>query len=174
MAKQTRDAEFTEYVSSRAGWLRKVAYLLCADWHRADDLVQESITKLYVNWPRAGRVENVDGYARKVLVNTFLAEQRSPWWRWAGRGRGGEDATLDVASLSVDLDASLDLRQALGTLPPRQRATVVLRYYCDLTVDQTAEAMGCSPGNVKSQTSRGLDALRQTLVVRPIVAERTP
>ncbi|MFF2045624.1 SigE family RNA polymerase sigma factor [Kitasatospora sp. NPDC058170] len=169
MAKQARDEEFTEYVASRSGWLRKVAYLLCGDWHRADDLVQESVTKLYVNWPRAGRVENVDGYARKVLVNTFLAEQRSPWWRRTTR-TGIEP---DTEGVSVDLDASLDLRQALAALPPRQRATVVLRYYCDLTVDQAADALGCSSGNVKSQTSRGLETLRTTLLVRPAAAERT-
>lgn len=78
MAKQTRDAEFTEFVAARAPWLRKVAYLLCGDWHRADDLVQESVTKLYVRWSRLSRLENLDGYARTVLVNTFLAEQRSP------------------------------------------------------------------------------------------------
>ncbi|MFF1909417.1 SigE family RNA polymerase sigma factor [Kitasatospora sp. NPDC058218] len=169
MAKTAREAEFTAYVASRSGWLRKVAYLLCGDWHRADDLVQESITKLYVNWPRAGRVENIDGYARKVLVNTFLAEQRSPWWRRTTR-TGVEP---DTESAGIDLDASLDLRKALAALPPRQRATVVLRYYCDLTIDQAAEALGCSSGNVKSQTSRGLEALRATLAVRPTTAERT-
>jgi RNA polymerase sigma-70 factor (sigma-E family) len=167
MAKQTRDAEFTEYVASRGGWLRKVAYLLCSDWHRADDLVQESITKLYVNWHRAGRVENRDGYARTVLVNTFLAEQRAPWRR---RLREAE-VEVDPVSVPRDIDTALDLRDALAALPPRQRAAVVLRYYCDLTVDQAAHALGCSSGNVKSQTSRGLDAMRRTLDIRP--AERS-
>jgi len=168
LAKHTRDAEFTEYVASRAGWLRRVAYLLCSDWHRADDLVQESITKLYVNWSRAGRVENLDGYARQVLVNTFLAEQRSPWWRRAARGAAASAQVAELVAGQVaaggDVEASLDLRQALAALPPRQRAAVVLRYYCDLSVNQTAEALGCSSGNVKSQTSRGLDALRRALV----------
>jgi len=165
VAKQSRDAEFTEYVASRGGWLRKVAYLLCSDWHRADDLVQESITKLYTNWHRAGRVENRDGYARTVLVNTFLAEQRSPWWR---RARTGVAAEADVIWNHPDLDASMDLRDALAALPPRQRAAVVLRYYCDMTVDQTADALGCSAGNVKSQTSRGLDSLRRNLSGRSV------
>ncbi|MEV6211942.1 SigE family RNA polymerase sigma factor [Kitasatospora sp. NPDC051914] len=159
-ARHARDAEFTAYVASRAGWLRKVAYLLCGDWHRADDLVQESMTKLYANWSRFGRVENRDGYARRVLVNTYLAEQRSPWWRRM-RTVGFE---LDTDAVVADLDASLDLRQALASLPPRQRAAVVLRYYCDMTVEQTAEVLGCSAGNVKSQTSRGLEALRRRVV----------
>ncbi|WP_327677460.1 SigE family RNA polymerase sigma factor [Kitasatospora sp. NBC_00458] len=161
MAKQTRDAEFTAFVAARAPWLRKVAYLLCGDWHRADDLVQESVTKLYVRWGRLSRLENLDGYARTVLVNTFLAEQRSPWARWTARRRAEE--VPEAAAALTDLDASVDLRSALAALPPRQRATVVLRYFCDLTVEQTAAAMGCSTGNVKSQTSRGLDALRRRL-----------
>ncbi|ARF80129.1 SigE family RNA polymerase sigma factor [Kitasatospora aureofaciens] len=170
MAKQTRDEEFTVYVASRSGWLRKVAYLLCGDWHRADDLVQETITKLYVNWARASRMENRDGYARRVLVNTFLAEQRSPWWRRTLRSEAGPEGVAG----DVDLDASLDLRRALAALPPRQRATVVLRYYCDLSIEQAAETLGCSSGNVKSQSSRALEALRGTLAPRPTAAERTP
>ncbi|WP_406199065.1 SigE family RNA polymerase sigma factor [Kitasatospora sp. NBC_01560] len=169
MAKQARDEEFTEYVASRSNWLRKVAYLLCGDWHRADDLVQETITKLYVHWSRISRVENVDGYARRVLVNTFLAEQRSPWWRRTSR----TGSAPDIASVCVDLDASLDLRRALAALPPRQRATVVLRYYCDLTVDQAAEALGCSAGNVKSQSSRAVASLRSGLATAAVNAERT-
>ncbi|MFI6153622.1 SigE family RNA polymerase sigma factor [Kitasatospora sp. NPDC051170] len=170
MAKQTRTEEFTEYVASRSGWLRRVAYLLCGDWHRADDLVQETITKLYVNWSKASGVENLDGYTRRILVNTFLAEQRSPWWRRTVRSA----AAPDVAAVGGDLDAALDLRRALAALPPRQRAAVVLRYYCDLTIDQAAEALGCSSGNVKSQSSRALSTLRDTLTPRTAVVERTP
>lgn len=170
MANAIRDAEFTEFAASRAGWLRKVAYLLCGDWHRADDLVQESITKLYTHWARASRADNVDAYARRVLVNTFLAEQRSSWSRW----RAWRPIEQDIPGAAVDLDASLDLREALAALPPRQRATVVLRYYADLSIEQTAETLGCSTGNVKSQTSRGLSTLRHLLETRPAAAvERT-
>ncbi|WP_035801134.1 SigE family RNA polymerase sigma factor [Kitasatospora mediocidica] len=170
MAEGKRDAEFTEFVASRAGWLRKVAYLLCGDWHRADDLVQETITKLYTHWGRVSRADNVDGYARRVLVNTFLAEQRSPWGRLARR----RSAQPDLAARQPDVDTALDLRRALADLPPRQRAAVVLRYYADLSVEQTAEVLRCSPGNVKSQTSRGLDSLRRLLAVRPsTIDERT-
>ncbi|MFF9647171.1 SigE family RNA polymerase sigma factor [Kitasatospora aureofaciens] len=169
MAKQTRDAEFTEYVTSRSGWLRKVAYLLCGDWHRADDLVQEAITKLYVHWSKASRANNLDGYARRTLVNTFLAEQRTSWWRRTVR-TGTEP---DIAAASIDLDVSLDLRKALAALPPRQRATVVLRYYCDLSIDQAAEALNCSSGNVKSQSARALETLRRNLVPIPAATGRT-
>lgn len=166
MAKPDRDAEFTEYVTARQAWLRRVAYLLCGDWHRADDLVQSAITKLYAHWHRAGRADNVDGYARRTLVNTYLAEQRTGWAKWTilHRFGGGSfpDPEPDPAAIS-DLDLGLDLKAALYRLPPRQRATVVLRFYCDLSIEQTAHAMGCSAGNVKSQSSRGLATLRNLL-----------
>lgn len=163
MAELGRDAEFTEYARVRAPWLRKVAYLLCGDWHRADDLMQASMLKLYTGWHRAGQVENIDGYARRTLINVFLAEQRGPWWqRVINHEREPDPEVLADASsaTALDLDASLDLRAALAGLPPKQRAVVVLRYYCDLSVDQTAEILRCSTGNVKSQTSRGLKTLR--------------
>ncbi|MFI5532200.1 SigE family RNA polymerase sigma factor [Kitasatospora sp. NPDC051853] len=162
--EESRDVEFTAYVAARGGWLRKVAYLLCADWHRADDLVQESITKLYLNWGRASGAENPDGYARRVLVNTFLAEQRTWWWRRTFRGGV---TGLEPEQAEGDLAGSLDLRRALAGLPARQRAAVVLRYYCDLSVEQTADALGCSVGNVKSQSSRGLALLRRSLAPGP-------
>jgi RNA polymerase sigma-70 factor (sigma-E family) len=162
MAKPDRDADFTEYVSARSSWLRRVAYLLCGDWHRADDLVQTAITKLYAHWGRASRAENLDGYARRTLVNTYLAEQRSGWAKWTILHRGGSGGE-ERALFDVDTDLSLDLKAALVKLPPRQRATVVLRFYCDLTVEQTAQVMGCSAGNVKSQSSRGLATLRNIL-----------
>lgn len=165
MAEHPRDAEFTEYVMAKASWLRKVAYLLSSDWHRADDLVQATITKLYTNWYRARRVENVDGYVRRILINEYLAEQRSQWWRRIVL-RGVE---TDVPATEVNVAEALDLRRALEALPARQRATVVLRYYCDLSVDATAHALDCSPGTVKSQTARGLDALRRTLGSLPPV-----
>lgn len=163
MGEPRREAEFTEYARARAPWLRKVAYLLCGDWHRADDLVQASMLKLYTGWHRAGQVENVDGYARRTLINTFLAEQRGPWWqRVINHDREPDPEVLadPRSATALDLDAALDLRAALTALPPKQRAAVVLRYYCDLSVEQTAEILRCSTGTVKSQTSRGLRALR--------------
>jgi RNA polymerase sigma-70 factor (sigma-E family) len=162
-----RDAEFTEFAAARAPWLRKVAYLLCGDWHRADDLVQATITKLYTNWHRASRAWNLDGYARTTLVNTFLAEQRSRWLRSVVLRDSHEDG---VAAPERDLDAALDLRAALTKLPPRQRAAVVLRYYCDLSVEEVGRELRCSPGTVKSQTARGIDGLRRILNSSPVVS----
>lgn len=163
-----RDEEFTRYVTARMPWLRRVAFLLCQDWHRADDLVQTAITRLYVHWRRASAADNVDGYARTVLVRVFLAEQRGGWRQ---RVRLVE-RTPDEAVPPADHATDVDLRAALAALAPRQRAAVVLRYYCDMSVEQTADVLNCSTGTVKSQTARGLDALRRTLVPEPNLAER--
>jgi RNA polymerase sigma-70 factor (sigma-E family) len=159
-----REAAFTEYVAARGPWLRKVAFLLCQDWHRADDLVQNSLIKLYVRWLQAEEIQNMDGYARKVVVNTFLAEQRSPWWRRAAPWQDDPHPR----QVAADLDAAIDLASALAALPPRQRAAIVLRYYCDLSVDETALVLSCSAGTVKSQTSRAIASLRRTLDVLPV------
>jgi RNA polymerase sigma-70 factor (sigma-E family) len=159
MRTARREAEFTEYVSVRLESLRRVAYLLCRDWNRADDLVQAAITKLYVHWGRARSMEHTDAYARVIVVREYLSEQRAGWAR-----RVRLDAALpDRPAAAPDYDTVLDVRSALATLPPGQRATLVLRFYCDLNVDQTADALGCSAGTVKSQTAKGLDALRRAL-----------
>lgn len=153
------DDEYTVRVQELIPRLHRTAYLLCADWHRADDLVQATITRLYVKWRRARTVDLLDAYVRAMLVRQFLGEQRTGW---RSRVRVS-DSVPERAGADVDLDAGLDVRRALAAVPPRQRATLVLRFYCDLSVEQTAEILGCSTGNVKSQTSRGLDALRRIL-----------
>ena len=159
MLSGSRDAEFTEYVSARLPALRRTAYLLCQDWHGADDLVQAAITRLYVHWGRARAVDHTDAYARVILVREFLSERRSPWARRVTLREQLPDAVGTV----TDHAAVLDVRTALAGLPRGQRATLVLRFYCDLNIDQAAEALGCSAGTVKSQTAKGLDALRRAL-----------
>ncbi len=158
------DDEFTRFVTARLGPLRRVAYLLCQDWQRADDLVQMAITRLYVHWDRARTMEHPDAYARAILVREFLGEQRSGWRRRVLVGA----AVPDTAGPAHDSDTALDMRAALAGLPPRQRATIVLRYYCDLNVEQTAHLLDCSPGTVKSQTAKALDTLRARLGPDPI------
>lgn len=154
------DEDFVEFMSQRALWLRRVAYLLCQNWDQADDLAQSAMTRLYAQWPRARSFDNLDGYVRRIVVNCFLNETRRPWWR---RLVSQEEAAVDPAAPQTDLDTSLDLREALAALPPQQRATIVLRYYCDLSVEQTAAELHCSQGTVKSNTARGLSALRALL-----------
>lgn len=166
MRSRESDAAYVEYVTARTVWMRRIAFLLCRDLDRADDLVQTSITKLYTDWNRIRQVANLDGYTRTIIVNTFLAEQRSPWWK---RVAVGHEAEIEEPGAEPgDLDLSLDLGEALAAVPPRQRAVLVLRFYCDLSVDEAATALGCSAGNVKSQTSRGLTSLRRHLAARPL------
>ncbi len=154
-----RDDDFTSYVRARLAWLRRVAYLLCHDWQRADDLVQTAITSLYVHWRRARAMESIDGYARTILVRAFLSERRGGWARRVTLAGQLPDAPAQVP----DTDGALDVRAALAALPPRQRATLVLRFYCDLNVEQSARVLGCSAGTVKSQTAKALASLRQAL-----------
>jgi len=153
------DEDFTAYVRARLAWLRRVAYLLCQDWQGADDLVQTAITSLYVHWRRARALENIDGYARTILVRSFLSERRGGWARRVTLA----SPVPDLPGLAPDADGALDVRAALAGLPPRQRATLVLRFYCDLNVDQCARVLGCSAGTVKSQTAKALTGLRRAL-----------
>ena len=165
MRAAVREAEFSEFVVSRRTQLRRTAYLLCGDAHRAEDLAQTVLMKLYVAWPRVRRTDrgvgvNVDAYARRMLVNAHIDETRRPWRReWSDEG------PLDVLEATEPTpteDRDL-LMSALASLPPRQRAAVVLRHYWGLSVEETARDLGCSTGTVKSQASRGLATLRKRL-----------
>ncbi len=156
--QDTSDSEYVEYVNAKLTWLRKVAFLLCQDWHRADDLAQVTITRLYVHWRRARAADNLDGYVRTMLVRAFLSERRS---RWSQVTLGGPEP--DRAAPPDDPATRVAVRQALAKLPPRQRATLVLRFFCDLSVEDTAASLRCTGGTVKSQTAKGLAALRAAL-----------
>jgi RNA polymerase sigma-70 factor (sigma-E family) len=145
-----RDEEFTAYVAARARLLRRSAYLLCGDWHRAEDLTQSALTKVYLAWSRVRRADNVDGYVRQVLVRTYLDEQRRRWRSEQPTGDPLDGLRPDPATAS---DQRLDLL----------RAAVVLRCWEDLPISEVARALDCSEGTVKSQTSRGLAALRGAL-----------
>ncbi|MEU5906185.1 SigE family RNA polymerase sigma factor [Micromonospora sp. NPDC047527] len=154
-----RDAAFAEYFAARSGAMRSTAYLLCGDWHRAEDLVQTTFVKLYRVWNRILRHEVLDSYVRQILIRTFLDERRRGWWR---RERvGGENA--DQAAPPDSPESRLVLLQALASVAPRQRAVLVLRYWEDLSVEDVAALLECSPGTVKSQAARGLDTLRGLL-----------
>jgi RNA polymerase sigma-70 factor (sigma-E family) len=161
-----RDAAFAEYFAARSGAMRGTAFLLCGDWHRAEDLVQTAFTKLYTHWHRVARHEALDPYVRQVLIRTFIDDGRRGWWR---RERPRE-TPIEQAAAPGSADDRLMLLQALAGVPPRQRAVLVLRYWEDMSVDETAAVLGCTAGTVKSQAARGLDALR-TLVSHPVTAE---
>lgn len=152
-----RHAECDEYVTVRLPALRRLAYLLCQNWHTADDLVQSAIVKVYMYWAKAAAADNIDAYVNTILVREFLREQRSSWTRRVSL----TEQPPEVAAPATDLDDAVDLQTAIAALPPRQRAALVLRFYCDLDVDQTAQWLGCAPGTVKSQTAKAIAALRR-------------
>jgi RNA polymerase sigma-70 factor (sigma-E family) len=154
--------EFIAYYAARAGQLRNTAFLLCGDWHLAEDLTQTTFTKLYRAWSRIDRHEVLDQYARQVLLRTFLDERRRPWRR--ERPTLPDDAVLDVTAPEVRGSEDREvLRTALQQVPKRRRAVLILRFWADLSVEQVADILGCSAGTVKSQTSRGLADLREAL-----------
>ena len=154
---------FTEYVGERLPALRRVAYLLCGDPHRADDVVQVTITKLYTHWRRVSGMANPDAYLRAMLVRTFISEQRVGWVRRIRLVGAAADAPVVVAPDGPDLETRAVVRAALARVAPRARAVLVLRFLLDLPVAEVAELLGCSQGNVKSQTSLGLKTLRGLL-----------
>ena len=157
---QVRDREFGEYFDSRLSRMRASAYLLCGDWHLAEDLVQTSFTKVYLAWHRLANREALDQYVSKVLVRTFIDEKRRGWWR---RERTTDEPPEIPTPRGEAPEDRMALWQVLSGVPPRQRAALVLRYWEDLSVEETAEVLACSVGTVKSQTARGLQTLRTLL-----------
>ncbi|MCW6009624.1 SigE family RNA polymerase sigma factor [Micromonospora sp. CPCC 205371] len=163
------EREYVEYVRVRLPRLHRMAYLLCADRFQADDIVQTTLTALYVDWKRASGADNLDAYVHRLMVRRFLDERRRPWSRVVLSDRVPERPT--------PADHGVEERDALVAglrlLPKGQRAVLVLRFFGDLSVEATAEVLGCSPGNVKSQCSRGLATLREVLQTRePVTTAR--
>jgi RNA polymerase sigma-70 factor (sigma-E family) len=151
--------EFREFVSVRLPGLRRSAYLLCGDPHAAEDVVSATLTKVFRHWRRIKRLEHPDAYLRRMLVTTYLDERRRPW-----RQEQPTDAVPDrPAGADVDVVDRVTLLALLDRLPPRQRAVLVLRFFDDLSVEQTADTLGCAAGTVKAHTHQGLIALRGML-----------
>lgn len=154
-----RDEEFRAFVArSRDGLVRTATLLSGGDRHRAEDLVQTTLTRLYVAWPRVRQADGPERYARRTLVNALIDEQRRPFWR---RERTHADVP-DRAVVESDDDFGA-LHEALAQLPAGMRAAVVFRHVHEFSVAETADALNCSEGNVKSQTARGLEQLRAAL-----------
>jgi RNA polymerase sigma-70 factor (sigma-E family) len=158
------EAGFRDWASLRLPSLRRKAYLLTGDWHRADDLVQDTLVGMYAVWPRVARGENVDGYASRVLVHKHVDEKRRPWRR-EHLVDAVPETVDDAAALGFDaVDARDDvLVAALAALPAVQRAVLVLRYTDDLALDDIARLLDLPVGTVKSRLSRGSDAVRAEL-----------
>ncbi|HEX5532369.1 MAG TPA: SigE family RNA polymerase sigma factor [Actinomycetales bacterium] len=157
------DEEFTAWASARAAQLRRSAFLMCGDWHLADDLAQTTLVKIYAAWTRLRRRDALDAYAQRTLVRALLDDVRRPWRREQHTNDWPEvtsAAMHDHAQATVESLVALDL---LATLPPRQRAAIVLRFWHDLSVEQVADILGVSVGTVKSQTHKAMGNLRAAL-----------
>ncbi len=159
--KAPDDAEFTEFAAITIRRLRRTAYLMCGDWHRAEDAAQDALVKVYRRWHRIDRTQGLNGYAHQCLVTAVFDQSRKPWRRERLVDTDEQAGPLPDPVGTVD-DRMLVV-EALATLPPSQRACVVLRHYADLSLEQTADILGIGVGGVKSQTSRGLTRLRELL-----------
>jgi RNA polymerase sigma-70 factor (sigma-E family) len=150
------ESALREYVATRMERLRRTAFLYCRDWHTADDLVSTTLVKLYQHWRRAQQANSLDAYVYGILAHVWLDERRRPWRREQVAADPFDRESPDPGPVRVDVD----VLALLAGLPRGRRACLVLRFYCDLSVEQTAEILGISPGTVKSQTARGLEMLR--------------
>jgi RNA polymerase sigma-70 factor (sigma-E family) len=153
-----REAAYVDYVASRQAHLRRIAYALCGDWAKADDLLQTALVKLYVAWPRVALDGKEDAYVRRIMVRANIDESRRPWRREVA-GELPESA----APAGLPSEDRTVLFEALQALPPMQRKTVVLRHWLGLSVAEAAAELGVAEGTVKSNTSRGLEAMRAAL-----------
>jgi RNA polymerase sigma-70 factor (sigma-E family) len=159
--RSVRADEYQEFAAARAGHLYRSACLLTGgDTHLAEDLVQETFGRLYVKWGRVRRADNPAGYAQTVLTRVFLAHQRR---RSSSRERA-TDVIPDVpAAPGSDSSLRLTLVEALAQLPSKDRAVVVLRYWEDRSIEETAAAMNASSAAVRTRCVRALARLRVLL-----------
>lgn len=155
------DSDFDQWVLHNRSRLHKTAFFVCGDWYLADDLVQEALIKCFAKWKRITQDGDPTSYLRITLVRLCVDHSRRPSRREVGR-----DPVVD--SEQSPAGPQFDhLHAALLATPAGQRAVLVLRYWDGLTIDETAQALRTSIGNVKSQSSRGMRALRSALVISP-------
>lgn len=152
------EQEFEEFAQARAAQLYRSAWLLCGSHHQAEDLVQETLAKVYARWRRPfGRIDNPAAYAQTTLIRTFLGGRRR---RGSDEQSYAEVPDQPVADPAAGADVRLSLREVLAELPAPDRAVLVLRYLEDLSVDEVAVRMGVSPGAVRNRSMRALERIR--------------
>jgi RNA polymerase sigma-70 factor (sigma-E family) len=169
MPRSSRDAEFSAFVrTSRADLLRTACLLTAGDTHLAEDLVQTALARLYVAWPRVLRTGTAVAYVRRIIINAHIDETRRPRWRREQSVPELPDLPDLTASgpgfTGVETAGGEVIRSALAALPAGMRAVIVLRHWLDLSVDESADLLGCSSGTVKSQTAKGLARMRELLL----------
>lgn len=150
---------FRDWAQASRGGLRQTAFLLSGDWYLADDLVQETLIRLYEAWPRISGTGTLRNYSRRVVINLYLDHRRRP----ARREHLTDVIPDQTQSDGPGLVHRDQLLIAMRQVPPGQRSVIVLRFWEDLSIEQTAQILDTSTGNVKSQTSRGLATLRAAL-----------
>jgi RNA polymerase sigma-70 factor (sigma-E family) len=162
---QRDEQEFREYFVARRDAVRRSAYLLCGDWHRADDFAQLAFVALHRHWRKIRDRGALDAYVRRSLVRAVIDESRRPWRREKFTDEVPE--AVDTTSGAPEIGETVAVRSALlaglRKVPPRQRAVLVLRFLEGQDVSGAATALGCTEGTVKSQTARGLATLRAEL-----------
>ena len=157
MRVDAQERAYVEFVTARQTHLRRIAYAICGDWDRADDLLQAALIKLYVAWPRVQRMGVEDAYARRLIIRANVDDHRRPWRR-ESPGPDGPDSPVGDRDPTDRIDRTA-LFEALQALPAMQRKTVVLRHWLGLSVEESAEELGVSTGSVQSHSSRALAAL---------------
>ncbi|MEV7121106.1 SigE family RNA polymerase sigma factor [Kitasatospora griseola] len=158
-----KEAEFTAFAQAAAPRLRQIAYLMCRDWHLAQDLTQTTLTKMYLAWPRITRRDHDPfAYARKTLLNTLLDHKRLRSTTEVTTDHI-PDHTPDAPHHATTTDTRLTLIDALAQLTPRDRAIVLLRYWEDHTIETTADILGVTNSVIKTQSMRALATLRAHL-----------
>ncbi len=156
-ARAARDGDFSAYVNARQPALLRFAYLLTGDAHTAEDVVATALAKLYLAWDKVHERESIDGYARRIVVNETTSLWHRPW----RRHEVAVDALPERGAETAYDDGRADrVWRAVSSLPPKQRAVVVLRYYEGLSEAEIAAQLGIAAGTVKSQASRALTSLR--------------
>lgn len=157
-ADKSADVEFAAAYDAHAPVMYRLALRLSGDRHAAEDITADAFATVFARWKRGG-IDNLPGYLRRAVVNRsnqrFRRAGLERWWR--NRSHGDDRGQLDAASR---VEAHMDMAKVLGRLSSGQRTVLVLRYYEQLSVAETAQAMECSEGNVKSQTARAMDRLR--------------
>ncbi|GAA3430659.1 SigE family RNA polymerase sigma factor [Kutzneria kofuensis] len=159
---QRDEQEFAEYFAARRDAVRRTAYLMCGDWHRADDLAQTAFVALHRRWHKIRDREALDAYVRRTVVRAVIDESRRPW-----RRERFTDQLPDTPTAATEVGDAVATRHVLldglRKVPPRQRAVLVLRFLEGLDVAAAAKVLKCTEGTVKSQTARGLETLRAEL-----------
>lgn len=168
------ERDFSAYFAQSYARVRRTAYLMTGDWHRADDVAQAAFVRLARSWRSVRDRASLDAYVRTCVFREAIDEKRRPWRR--------EQAVTEVPELAHPESVAEDVAERfavaamLRRLPPRQRAVLICRFYEDLDVAQTAAALGCSQGTVKSQTARALDSMRTAVAGdrrRTLIEEET-